>query len=802
MNFPAARKVFLSEVIDKRRKLNNDDTHSTTHNLCISEQMKKNIESTFQDQIKQLIRDARVLNTNNDTIDSKSILAHTSIKIHQIPCYTKVYEESMMRPPMTPCETPCKNGNRCECIMIALNDPTINNSKGFVGVSLPEKHNMCILCTRKKVSQSFYHYLITKTIPEICIQPHYNIIERHNEYNKNIVFLPTSFAGITDPFVMHLRHNYTYENNIIIQSSNVNFLRAYMTCNSINAFFLQRTTTIDYRKFLQYTEANYFKKINQAKHFKERFNLEHVLYLNIPYIFDGQSSLEWTEIVSSILDVSAFLPIIFGPKLSTDKTTKNIPIIHIISKGLPQRSQFRNFLTISLDCLEHSDQFKLFFKQLFVWSIIGIHYPWNRVCLPIHKRIQLYELCCIQDTDWQKIVTINVRLFFFMIKEFLCFIIKQNPGLYHVLSASTDWIKYETEIFNVMNDVRHLFSTVEHNPLKQMMTLTQKLLPRPNIVNWPKTACVSTVSSENKLQQYLSSIGFKPMIQEKLETLDEWSQKCHTLKLQLSMDQKLQLLLERVQINESETVEPPEIENICNRTKQLFFNMMFLEKILKNIRQITLPIHQIETQLDCAIKRHDLNTSDESFRQTLFSCTTYYFCIGCEDVKAMYDYGQKKKENTIYSYGHNKLALDPYSGKTFCMGTNTRRKKKELSCSTMPCLKIPMFGKMVSFFQKKFILCALCGTICSVRINADFLKKGLIACGNCSNDTMEQEFCGYCVRKSSSLIKFRIYNDEEPKKNVNPWSNIWLCPRHRNNHWDKNHILLKSILFSNLNSRV
>jgi len=467
MNFPNTRTVLLADEIDKRRKLNNGESQQTTHNLSISEEMKKNIESTFNEQIKQLIKEAPQLSQKKEHIDSESILAQANIQVNKIRCYTKEYEENMMRPP-TQDEDECTNGNSCECMLIAQSDPMTDNKCAFVGVALPERHKMCILCVRRKVSQMFYHYLITKTSPEICIQPHYNIIERPNEYNKNCVFLPTSMAGITDPFVMHLRQNYTYEGKRIHQNSSVNFSQASINCDS-QTIFLERLVEFHRSQTLQYTEASFFKKIHKSTDFKQRYKLEMELYNAIPYIFDGSGSLEWTQITTTILDASVFLPVIFGPKILTDKTTKNIPIVHIISKGLPQRSQFRNFLTISLDCLKKSNEFQLFFKQLFVWSIIGVHYKWNKICLPLHKRIQLFELCCVQKTDWAKLISVNVRLFFFMIKEYLCFIIKQNPGLHDILVTSSDWIKYETEIFDVMNDVRNIFGTSDNNPLKQMM---------------------------------------------------------------------------------------------------------------------------------------------------------------------------------------------------------------------------------------------------------------------------------------------------------------------------------------------
>ena len=57
MNFPQHRTVFIGEAIEKRRKLNTGDFQSHQTTMSISEEMKKNIESTFQEQIKQLIKE-------------------------------------------------------------------------------------------------------------------------------------------------------------------------------------------------------------------------------------------------------------------------------------------------------------------------------------------------------------------------------------------------------------------------------------------------------------------------------------------------------------------------------------------------------------------------------------------------------------------------------------------------------------------------------------------------------------------------------------------------------------------------
>ena len=801
MNFPNNRKVFLTKHIDKKRKIASDEEQNAESigNLSVSDEMKNNIERTFVDQLKHLITNAE--KTPQGSIISNSILAERNATVQKIPLYSKLYEESMMRP-ATADERPCKNNNDCECIQIALHDPSTSTTDGFVGVSLSESHNMCILCARKNVSQLFYNYLITNTRPTGCIQSHYNNIESYGEYSKNAVFLPTSMSGITDPIVMHLRHNYFYENQKIKQRENVNFDQAstrYRLCPIRKEHCTKKNTEANEKLFL---------KIKRSKTYSERFYYEMVFYERIPlltnkkYTNEHSFAKEWQEITTTIFDGSIYLPILFGRKIQSDKSTKNVPIIHIISKGLPQRSQFRNFLSISLDCMDKSNDFKLFFKQLFVWSLTGVHYKWNKVCIPLHKRTELFTNCCVDDTNWRQVLSNNVRLFFFMIKEYLCFLVHQTPGLYSVLLKATEWNKYETEVFKIMNEVRSTFSACDQNPLKQMLVLSQKFLPRPNIVNWPKTRLNETsntiLQKQIVLYNYLSE-EIKPIPTSFCETIPAYEQEYRRLQLCYSKDATLSKLIEKSEILNEDVLSMYNQQTISKDRQERFVTMIFIHKLLKSIKITALPIHQVETQIDICVQRHDLNSSDKQFYKSLSTATTYYFCLGCEDIKASYDYNQKKKENTVHSYGHTKLALDTMTGLTYCVGANSRRKQKQTCCMTTPCLKIPLLGNIVSFYGRNFTLCSLCGTLCTVKMNTSYLKKSMIACGNCCQNNSQQEFCGYCMRKSSSLQCYKMYDDSTTNMpRQNPWVRIWLCPRHRRNHWSPDKILLKSALFETL----
>ena len=150
-------------------------------------------------------------------------------------------------------------------------------------------------------------------------------------------------------------------------------------------------------------------------------------------------------------------------------------------------------------------------------------------------------------------------------------------------------------------------------------------------MNWPKIYQATTETNHTKIFACLQQNGYQPKLNCKLETMSEYKKYLQVLRLQLSTSENIHKLLEMMDINEDIDIKE-QSKDYAVEDLQKFYNMMFIDKILNSIKQTVLPIHQVETQLNAAIKRHDLNISDPSFNKTLYSSTTYYFCIGCEDV--------------------------------------------------------------------------------------------------------------------------------------------------------------------------
>lgn len=185
--------------------------------------MNDSIRTQFIDRIKLLTKHASPAreSTKRFTPTTSFLKQIQCAGIPELVCHTKVYEESMMRPPRAS-EAPCYNQLQCECMLLASHFPSEPTMfQGFIGVALPS-NTVCILCARKSITQSFFQHLTLKTQPTKPLHSFYNLIGPF-EYNTDSCLWPNNCNGITDPVVMHSRNNYYYQDGVIKQYDSVNF---------------------------------------------------------------------------------------------------------------------------------------------------------------------------------------------------------------------------------------------------------------------------------------------------------------------------------------------------------------------------------------------------------------------------------------------------------------------------------------------------------------------------------------------------------------------------------------------------
>ena len=210
-----------------RRSYNVDDLISNTNAVATHPQniqthtMYDTVRNQFEERIKLLVKKTSAVPTAALTHppQPRGFLHDLSVTgTPVLQCYTKDFEESLMRPPRAN-EEPCYNNGNCECMLIAQDHPF--NNQGFIGVRCPDS-TLCLLCVRKEVTQSFFHALSTGSVASEVFQHHFNLV-RAGEYNSESCLWPSDSNGLSDPVVFHSRSNYFYQNGHIKQYNNVNF---------------------------------------------------------------------------------------------------------------------------------------------------------------------------------------------------------------------------------------------------------------------------------------------------------------------------------------------------------------------------------------------------------------------------------------------------------------------------------------------------------------------------------------------------------------------------------------------------
>ena len=490
-----------------------------------------------------------------------------------------------------------------------------------------------------------------------------------------------------------------------------------------------------------------------------------------------------------------YLPHVFDIK----RTSKKVSIIHLLLKSMPQRCQFRNFNNVVIHRLDSIPGKIDWFKKILVWCISGINYPWacnNRISNKGRKALSY--VISHENIDWVAVIKNNLNLIFFAVKEYFVWSVQQQPSLRRFLIAAYEWGVYEQEIYFVMNKVRSLY----HNttPTKKKLATINNYLTTfsPN-----QMKCLRKMFSNKQTEMFVETglkytyediVSYTNLVEiEKVLTREvaqhiEWFWLCH-------------FCAER-----NEAKKMAYWDTLSAELKQLFHNYMHVRYLLNNIRILKLPINYANAQVRATVKKFDVSLS-RSGCANIQQLTNNWFCPTCKRFRGFLANSKSRNRSNgvnISAYGHEKMAINMHNGNVYCVasqnsGSDANGHKN--TCGNVPCIRINMLGRFVSFYDNVVTLCTTCASPCITRVNSDYLKDGMVCCGLCRTRTKcpNISFCGYCMHRCTVLREYRMYDDT---KRPNKWMKIRLCPKHRKSTWSKNTILLKSLYWRTMENEV
>lgn len=163
----------------------------------------------------------------------------------------------------------------------------------------------------------------------------------------------------------------------------------------------------------------------------------------------------------------------------SDNSKKAIPIIHIMTKGIPKRCQVRSFIDI-IDKKQQEDKSIMnFILDVFNCFALG-GYSHNRQRPVFEVRVCLYknlifsagakdhmrkwfmdsytETVFVKGVPKKKKIYRHANIMTLAVREYLCTCVRLIPSLYEVLVSRCDWKSFEDDVFQTADSARKLMN--------------------------------------------------------------------------------------------------------------------------------------------------------------------------------------------------------------------------------------------------------------------------------------------------------------------------------------------------------
>lgn len=515
----------------------------------------------------------------------------------------------------------------------------------------------------------------------------------------------------------------------------------------------------------------------------------------------------------------------------SDSRSKANPIVHLLSKSLPQRCTIRNLREIvSNYCRKHDDVYN-FVLGCLKCSLMGLY----ETCTdrpPLDIRIRLFRkfnsISKAQMLQWM--MRDHQQLLFYTIKEFLIYGVRQVPSMYDEIKQRYYWDKFEDCVSKAMNTVRtcvcvettlmdfdgiemqlsvinkqqvhHLYRPTKHPFCHIILTECEKI-DDLNFVD----VITKEFKEENKHLMYQMSIrvdNSKFIPYKWLEyfkvSKDTIKQLIHIQDVYVSEGSKssLKSFLTKLSRYEFEAIRD--------------FSDVFDRKT--NCRVFTLPCHIYKRQYIALRRKYNIKNNEllpDDIGYTML-------CLECKQFKGFLNTNDDKgKITNLYAFGHSKVLVDDETMKLYCgkrcdkvdgkkrhhhvseissfmqmdnsellqvktdrekkrSAKEARKELKNKTCANTELCRVNLLGVVLQFYNNLYTICPSCGNF--MHMDSKYYTKDSFYCGCCIQHgrlytSVSCEWC-HAVKGNESWNPISVIDDvnvEESEKE----RNIYLC---------------------------
>ena len=493
-----------------------------------------------------------------------------------------------------------------------------------------------------------------------------------------------------------------------------------------------------------------------------------------------------------------------------DEKLPPIAVIHVLSKALPQRCQYRNLKEVCISYCKKDVDFETWLRMLALCSLGG-YYPHVDKCISLTSRMALYAgIYETSSSDWQAWLHRNGYLLYYILKEYIVFVCKFDVALHEVVATTYRWDMFASICVNAMNSARSIYSQADNyatafehieTELLKANTLQLKYLykiPKRRFYHWFNQALV--YARQRKYEQWLNSnIDIRARL--RCTPTEE--------------DMVYHIILHQAKLPHVTHQQWFEVLGVSNTTvwstiyrafhaQNSSLRMMIAALMTLNDRDFALyneygcRLFDLKSIALIPMPGHWYRQHHRSL-QHKHNDGIYYICKACKTFKAFL---VKKQLNDVnfFATGHDKVLFDDETNRMFCARRsikNTYSKKRKRShelhrrnahvvhnqqarllrrkdeheeCKDSELVPVQMCGKILQCYDKMYTLCMQPG--CARPCVYEFKKtKGVFSCGRCTYNRANR-VCGYCGSKVSADAAM------VQMKHKGKMVTILLCPRH------------------------
>ena len=513
------------------------------------------------------------------------------------------------------------------------------------------------------------------------------------------------------------------------------------------------------------------------------------------------------------------------PFWNESKSSKMDPIVHLLSKSLPQRCQIRNLNSIISNYCSEDDAVYEFMLRSVVCSILG-NYAHARRRLSGLARMAVIRRWIVappnrtQTQEW--LFSRHQHFLFYVIKECLTYIMTMDPVLLEAVTEAYKWESFRTCVHEAMDLAR--------DNLDRRVPLTS------HVVEWfvdiePALLYVNKQQLGNLFRpQRLTFCQLALNICAKLDE-DRHEPRLY-VRLPRTYRDIIRAMLRRIDQTRTVPVEWLQYFNVPNDTVRRLIDMQKhykhtscraeLQKMFRsmdrmafetvrelfqtfhevhhNVRVYYLPQNMYEAQQVALRKRFGVPQGEE----LPANISTYFVCLTCRTFKGFVVKRTDRMCN-LFANGHHKVtidddtlvcycgrrtdqndskkrqrvfAFDGIEGDTFEQEEANKRarkrdwklrRKKWLNheCFHTPCTQINLLGVLFQFYEHLYYLCPLCASP-TVYDPQTFGEHGL-HCGQCTRPDIQFHVeCVLCgLQRGTAKWNLLTYlEDGEEKSDV------------------------------------